>query len=84
MERRALLQGLIAGLPIAGTVVAGAAVKAADSVRETSDQSLEMCKRQLEGLRDRVDRHDASTKKALRVVLALMALSLGVDISMLL
>ena len=84
MERRALLQRLIVGLPLAGTLVAGAAVRTAGSVRETSDQSLEICKRQLEALRERVDRSDARAKKTLKVVLAVTALSLGMDISMLL
>ena len=84
MERRALLRGLLMGLPVAGAAVAGAAVKTASYVRETSDNSLESCRRQLDELRERMDRSEVSTKKAVRTALALAALSLGMDISALL
>ena len=84
MDRRALLRGLALGAPAAALAVAGAAAKSTDYVREKSDQSLEACKRQLDDLRKRVDRSEASTRRALKVVFALTALSLGIDASALL
>ena len=81
MERRELLRGLIAGAPAAAAAAAGAAATSTDYLREKSDQSLETVKCQLDDLRKRMDRSDASTKKALKVALALTALSLGIDLS---
>ena len=82
MDRRALLRGLVLGAPVAA--VAGAAAKSTDYIREKSDQSLQTCKRQIDDLRNRLDSSEASTKRALKVVFALTALSLGIDASALL
>ncbi len=84
MERRELLRGLAFGAPAAALAVAGAAAKSTDYVREKSDETLQACKRELDGLRERMDRSEASTKKALKVAFALTALSLGIDASALL
>ncbi len=84
MERRAVLRGLMVGIPAAAAMVATAAAKSTHYVQETSEQSLEACRRQVDDLRKRMDRSEASTKKALKVVLALTALSLGMDVSALL
>ena len=84
MERRELLRGLILGAPAAAAVVAGAAARSSDYVRDKSDQSLDRVKRQLDELRERMDRSDASTRKAVKVAFALTALSLGIDLSALL
>ncbi len=84
MERRAVLRGLMVGVPAAAAVVAAAAAKSTLYVQETSEQSLEACRRRVDDLRKRMDRSEASTKKALKVVLALTALSLGMDVSALL
>ena len=84
MQRRALLRGLMVGVPATAAAVAGAAVKSTLYVRETSEQSLGTCKQQLEDLRARMDRSEVSTKKALKGLLALTALSLGMDVSALL
>ena len=84
MQRRELLRGLMPGTPAAAMAVAGAAAKSTDYVREKSEQSLTTCKRQLEELRERMDRSEASTKRTLKVIFALTALSLGVDASALL
>ena len=70
------------GAPVAA--VAGAAAKSTDYIREKSDQSLQTCKRQIDDLRNRLDSSEASTKRALKVVFALTALSLGIDASALL
>ena len=85
MQRREILRGLILGTPAAAVAVAGvAAAKSTDFMREKSEQSLDTCKRQLDELRERMDRSEASTRKALRVAFALTALSLGIDASALL
>ena len=84
MQRREILRGLMLGTPAAALAAAGAAVKSTDYVREKSEQSLDTCKRQFSELRERMDRSEASTRKALKVVLALTALSLGIDASALL
>ena len=85
MQRREILRGLILGTPAAAVAVAGvAAAKSTEYVREKSEQSLDTCKRQLDELRERMDRSEASTRKALKVAFALTALSLGIDASALL
>ena len=84
MQRRALLKGLMIGIPATAAAVAGAAVKSGAYVRETSEQSIESLKTQLDALRKRVDESDASTKKMLKALCALTALSLGIDVSLLL
>ena len=84
MQRREILRGLILGTPAAALAVAGVAAKSTDFVREKSEQSLDTCKRQLDELRERMDRSEESTKRALKVVFALTALSLGIDASALL
>ena len=84
MERRALLRGMMVGVPATAAMLAGAAVKSSQFVRETSEQSLDSCRQQLEDLRERMNRSEASTKKALKGLLALTALSLGMDVSALL
>jgi hypothetical protein len=84
MERRAILRGLLAGIPVSAAAVAGAAAKSAAYVRDTKEQSIEACSRRIDALRKRLDESDAATKKLLRTALALSALSLGLDISALL
>ena len=85
MQRREILRGLMLGTPAAAMAVAGvAAAKSTDYVRDKSEQSLETCKRQLEELRERMDRSEASTRKALKVAFALTGLSLGIDATALL
>ena len=84
MQRREILRGLILGTPAAALAVAGAAAKSTDFVREKSEQSLDTCKRQFDELRERMDRSEESTKRALKVIFALTALSLGIDASALL
>jgi len=84
MHRRALLKGLMIGIPATAAAVAGAAVKSGAYVRDTSEQSMESVKTQLDALRKRIDESDASTKKMLKTLCVLTALSLGIDVSLLL
>ena len=84
MKRRDVLRGLMVATPATALAVAGAAASATDRVLEESGQSLDACKRRIEELRERLDRSEASAKRAIKVVLALSALSLGIDASTLL
>jgi len=84
MERRALLRALMLGIPAGAAAMAGVAAKSQAYVRDTSEQSLETLKTQVEALRKRLDETDASTKKWLKTLTALTALSLGLDVSALL
>jgi hypothetical protein len=84
MERRALLRGLLAGIPATAAVVTGVAAKSSTFVRATSEHSIEACAQQIEALRKRVESSDIATKRALRTLTALTALSLGLDVSALL
>lgn len=84
MERRALLRGLAIGIPATAAGVAGLAAKSGAYVRDTSEQSLDSCKQQIDALRKRLAESEISTKRMLKAVLALAALSLGVDVSALL
>jgi len=84
MERRALVRGLLLGIPASAAVMAGAAAKSKAYVRETSEHSIDALKSQVEALRKRIDETDASTKKWLKTLTALTLLSLGLDFSALL
>ncbi len=84
MERRALLRGLMVVVPAAAAIAAGAASKSTHYVREASELPLAVLKKRLGELAERVDRSEASNKKILKVLLALTALSLGIDASLLL
>ncbi len=75
---------LAIGIPATAAAMTGVAVKSGAYVKETSEQSLDTCKQQLDALRKRMDESDVATKKMLRTVLALTALSLGMDVSALL
>ena len=81
MERRALLKGLAVGIPTTAAAVAGIAAKSAAYVRETSERSADTCKEQIDALRKHMEESEVSTKKMLKTVLALTALSLGMDVS---
>ena len=84
MERRALLRGLMVVAPAAAAIAAGAAAKSTHYVKETSELSLAVLKKQVDELAKRMHRSEASHKKVLKVLLALTALSLGIDASLLL
>lgn len=84
MERRTLLRGLAISLPATAAGVAGLAARSGAYVRDTSEQSVDSCKQQIDALRKRMEESEISTKKMLRTVLALTALSLGMDVSALL
>ena len=72
------------GIPATATAVAGAAAKSGTYMRDTSDQLMDSLKSQVEALRKRVDESYSSTKKMLKTLCALTALSLGIDVNSLL
>jgi len=72
------------GIPATAAAIAGVAARSGAYVRESSEQSVEACMKQLDALRKRMDQSDAQTRKLLRVLFVLTALSLGLDVSALL
>lgn len=84
MQRRALVRALMIGMPAAAAGAAGAAVKSASYLRDTSEQSLQAMKQRLDELKQRMDRSEAVNKKWIKLLLVLTALSLGIDASALL
>ncbi len=84
MQRRALLKGIVRGIPVAAGAAAGAAMHSATAARELADPAVQGIKDQLEALSSRLDRNDARTKKLLRVALVAASLSLGLDLTALL
>ncbi len=84
MERRALLRGLMIAVPAAAAIGVGAAARSTHYVKETSELSLAALKKRVDELAKRMDRSEATNKKILKALLALTALSLGIDASLLL
>ena len=84
MKRRELLRGLMLATPATAPAVASAAARTTDQVLEELGQSVDACKRRIEELHERLERSQISTKRAIKVVLALTPLSLGIDASALL
>lgn len=84
MERRALLRGLLVAAPVVTAIVAGAAARSTLYIKETSELSLAALKKQVDEFAKRMDRSEASNKKIFKALLALTALSLGIDASLLL
>lgn len=87
MKRRALIKTLAVGIPSAATItagIAGLAGRSADYVKETSEHSMEALRKNLDDLRRRIEHVDAKNRKLVRAALALSALSLGLDVTMLL
>ncbi len=84
MERRALLRGLLVAAPAVTAVAAGAAARSVLYIKESSELSLAAFKKQVDELAKRMDRSEVSNKKILKTLLALTALSLGIDASLLL
>jgi hypothetical protein len=72
------------GIPATAAVAAGAVAKSSAYVRDTSEQSVDACMKQIDSLRKRMEKSDAQTKKLIRTLLVLTALSLGIDVSALL
>ena len=89
MDRREFLQRLRKpALVLAAVPVVAAA--AADRGRETGAAALQALKQQFTGvkeqcnsLKDRVDKLEGDQKKMMRAVLAISAVTLGIDISLL-
>ncbi len=84
MDRRAILRGLLVAVPATAAAAVGVAAKSGTFVKETSVQSLAALSNRVDELKQRFDRSQESTKKTLRVLAVLTALSLGIDASALL
>ena len=81
MQRRAVLKGLLAGMPVA----AGAAAAASAAyVRDKGAATLGTLERRVDELKARLEESDQRNRKLIKIALGAAALSLGVDVSALL
>lgn len=81
MQRRAMLKGLLVGVPIA----AGAATAASVAyVKEKSSETRDSLESRFEQLKTRFEQSDRRNQKMIRIALGAAALSLGIDVSALL
>lgn len=81
MQRRAMLKGLLAGMPVA----AGAAAAASAAyVKDKGTSTLDTLEQRLDDLKTRLEDADQRNQKLIRIALGAAALSLGVDVSALL
>ncbi len=82
MQRRAVLKGLVAGMPVA----AGAAAAASAAyVKGKGAATLDTLEQRLDGLKARFEEEaDQRNQKLIKIALGAAALSLGVDVSALL
>lgn len=78
MQRRALLRGMLAGLPVAAT---GAAAAAYAHSREAVDGGLERVSARVDALARDVRESKQAQKRMFRTLAVLTGLSLGIDIS---
>jgi hypothetical protein len=78
MQRRAILKGLLAGVPVAA---AAATAASASFIREKTEQTRSSLEQRFEELKSRFEQADERNKKMLRLALGAAALSLGIDIS---
>jgi hypothetical protein len=81
MQRRAVLKGLLAGMPVA----AGAAAAASAAyVKDKGAATLGTLERRVDELKARLEESDQRNRKLVKIALGAAALSLGVDVSALL
>ena len=81
MQRRAVLKGLLAGMPVA----AGAAAAASAAyVKDKGAATLGTLERRVDELKARLEESDQRNRKLIKIALGAAALSLGVDVSALL
>ncbi|HEY5667096.1 MAG TPA: hypothetical protein VIV64_10270 [Gammaproteobacteria bacterium] len=81
MQRRAVLKGLVAGMPVA----AGAAAAASAAyVKDKGTATVGKLEQRLDALKARFDEADRRNQKLVRIALGAAALSLGVDVGALL
>lgn len=88
MDRREFLRGL--RKPALALAAVPMVAVAADKAQEAGAAALQALKNQFAGvqdqcasLKDRMDRMEAAQKRAMRIVLAISAITLGVDVSLL-
>jgi len=88
MDRRSFLRGI--SKPALALAAVPVVVTAADKARDAGAAALQALKHQCArmqdqcaSLKDRMDEMEASQKRTLRIVLAISAITLGVDVSML-
>lgn len=81
MQRRAILKGLLVGVPVA----AGAATAASMAyVKDKGSETLGSLEKRFDKLKAQFEASDRRNQKLIRIALGAAALSLGVDVSALL
>jgi hypothetical protein len=81
MQRRAVLKGLLAGMPVA----AGAAAAASAAyVKDKGAATLDTLEQRVDELKAQFEESDQRNRKLIKIALGAAALSLGVDVSALL
>lgn len=81
MQRRAMLKGLLVGVPVA----AGAATAASMAyVKDKGSETLGTIEQRFDKLKAQFEESDKRNQKLIKIALAAAALSLGVDVSALL
>ncbi len=88
MDRRSFLRGI--SKPALALAAAPIVVTAADRTRDAGAAALKALKNQFTGIqdqcasiKDRMDKLEAGQKRTMRIVLAISAITLGVDVSLL-
>lgn len=81
MQRRAMLKGLLVGMPIAA---GSAAIASASYVKDKGRETLGTLEERFDELKARFEESDKRNQKLIKVALGAAALSLGVDVSSLL
>lgn len=81
MQRRAMLKGLLVGVPAA----AGAATAASFAyVKDKGSETFDSLEQRFDRLKAQFEESDKRNQKLIKIALAAAALSLGVDVSALL
>lgn len=81
MQRRAMLKGLLIGVPIAAGTAAAAS---AAFVKDKGQLTLETLEQRLDDFKARLEESDQRNRKLIKIALGAAALSLGVDVTSLL
>ena len=81
MQRRAVLKGLLAGMPVA----AGAAAAASTAyIKDKGTATRDTLEQRFDEFKSRFEAADKRNQKLIKIALGAAALSLGVDVSALL
>ncbi|MDX1563729.1 MAG: hypothetical protein R3305_12430 [Gammaproteobacteria bacterium] len=84
MQRRELLKGLAAGVPLAAGAAGTAAIASTKFVKDKGQLTMQALEQRLDVLKKQFEDADERNRKLIKTALACAALSLGIDIGALL